>query len=535
MIMKRFYLLVTALLFSLLIKAERVVVDGILYDITTKTKTAKVLPLTYLRFITFDEEYNAYYDFYRGDIIIPPTIEYSGVTYNVTCIGAGAFASVEIPDYGNPRYGTNSALKSVTLPVGVTTIEDQAFYQCSALTKVNLPNGVNKIGSSAFSGCKSLTSISLPEGLTEISGGLFGNCVNLSSVNVPSSVEVIRSSAFSGLASLTNISLHEGLKTIEAYAFHGSGITSIYLPNSVTSIGQESFRNCYNLSSLHLSDSLKSIPTGAFWYDRSLTTVIIPNSVEEIGGLAFRDCDKLKTVIIGSGVKTIWDSFSYCKELTDVYCYADSIPQTYEKAFYKSMIEYATLHVPRGSLDVYKSANVWKEFKNIVALEEESVETKKCESPAIYYEDGHIRFKCNTNDVHFVSRISDQDITTHYTHDIMLTATYDISVYAEKYGYENSDIVYATLCWIDSNPTKGGITDEVANIPVKPILIQNNGGILTIQGANDDTLVSVYDINGKITGTSTSKNGTVMVNTNLDPGSIAIVKIGERSVKVLIK
>jgi hypothetical protein len=263
--------------------------------------------------------------------------------------------------------------------------------------------------------------------------------------------------------------------------------------------------------------------------------VIIPNSVEEIGGLAFRDCDKLKTVIIGSGVKTIWDSFSYCKELTDVYCYADSIPQTYEKAFDHSMIEYATLHVPSGSLDIYKSANVWKDFKNIVALEEESVETKKCESPTIYYEDGHIRFKCNTNDVHFVSRISDQDITTHYTHDIMLTATYDISVYAEKYGYENSDIVHATLCWIDSTPSKGGITDEVANIPVKPVLIQNNGGILTIQGANDDTLVSVYDINGKITGTSTSKNGTVMVNTNLDPGSIAIVKIGERSVKVLIK
>lgn len=101
--MKRFYLLVTALLFSLLIKAERVVVDGILYDITTKTKTAKVLPLTYLRFITFDEEYNAYYDFYRGDIIIPPTIEYSGVTYNVTCIGAGAFASVEIPDGGETQ------------------------------------------------------------------------------------------------------------------------------------------------------------------------------------------------------------------------------------------------------------------------------------------------------------------------------------------------------------------------------------------------------------------------------------------------
>ena len=153
MIMKRFYLLVTALCLSLLIKAEMVVVDGIVYDVTTKTKTAKVLPLAHLRSIIIDEEFNAYYDCYRGDIIIPPTIEYAGVTYNVTCIGEGAFACISIPDYGNPRYGTNSVLKSVTIPVGVTTIETQAFYQCSALTKVNIPNGVTKIGYSAFNGC----------------------------------------------------------------------------------------------------------------------------------------------------------------------------------------------------------------------------------------------------------------------------------------------------------------------------------------------------------------------------------------------
>jgi hypothetical protein len=104
--MKRFYLLVTALLFSLLTKAEMVVVDGIVYDVTTKTKTAKVLPLAHLRSIIIDEELNVYYDCYRGDIIIPPTIEYAGVTYNVTCIGEGAFACISIPDSGNPRYGT---------------------------------------------------------------------------------------------------------------------------------------------------------------------------------------------------------------------------------------------------------------------------------------------------------------------------------------------------------------------------------------------------------------------------------------------
>ncbi len=57
-----------------------------------------------------------------------------------------------------------------------------------------------------------------------------------------------------------------------------------------------------------------------------------------------------------------------CPELTDVYCYATNVPNTQFDAFNDSYIEYATLHVPAESVDAYKAADPWKNFKNIVAL-----------------------------------------------------------------------------------------------------------------------------------------------------------------------
>jgi len=118
---------------------------------------------------------------------------------------------------------------------------------------------------------------------------------------------------------------------------------------------------------------------------------------------------------------------------------------------------------------------------------------------------------------------------------VQLTATYNISVYAMKSGYDNSDVATATLCWIDQQPQTEGITNGVANIRANAVLIQSEGGIIKVQGCDEGEQVSVYSINGSQAGSSVSQNGAASVNTNLQTGSIAIVKIGEKSVKVVVK
>ena len=86
-----------------------------------------------------------------------------------------------------------------------------------------------------------------------------------------------------------------------------------------------------------------------------------------IGENAFQDCSGLTSVTIGSGIKYIGlSAFANCKNLEEVYCYAESVPQTNADAFNGSYIEYATLHVPDASVNVYKQAEPWKIFKSIV-------------------------------------------------------------------------------------------------------------------------------------------------------------------------
>jgi hypothetical protein len=162
-------------------------------------------------------------------------------------------------------------------------------------------------------------------------------------------------------------------------------------------------------------------------------------------------------------------------------------------------------------------------------------ETKKCEKPTISYQNGKLIFNSETEGATCVSSISDADMGSYTTNEVELGVTYRIIVYATKDGYQNSETATATLCWIDQEPKTEGITNGIANVPANAILIQSGGGMLTIEGADDGTPVSVYTVNGTQAGSAVSKNGQATVATNLQAGSVAIVKIGEKSVKVVLK
>ena len=302
--MKKQLLLLTLLL-STAINAFAVEVEigGLWYDVITNAKEAKVIQYK-----------NGNY--YSGDIVIPESVEYNGVTCSVTSIGELAFIGC-------------SGLTSVTIPNSVTSIGSNAFYSCSGLTSVTIPNSVTSIGSYAFQFCSALTSVTIPNSVTSIEASAFNGCSGLTSVTIPNSV-----------------------KSIGEWAFNGcSGLTSVRIPNSVTSIGE-----------------------GAFWSCSALTSVTIPNSVTSIGYQAFYGCSKLISVTIGSGIKNIGSSaFATCTELTDVYCYAKSVPATESDAFADSYIEYVTLHVPTTSIDAYKAAAPWSGFKTFMGLDDSSI------------------------------------------------------------------------------------------------------------------------------------------------------------------
>ena len=379
----------------------------------------------------------------------------------------------------------------------VTSIGYKAFVICDLLTSITIPNSVTTIGERAFYECLGLTSVIIPNSVTSIGERAFYGCSKLTSVTIPNSVTSIGKSAF----------------------YDCSSLTSVIIPNSVTSIGESAFYGCSGLTSVTIPNSVKSIGFGAFQYCSSLTSVSIPSSVKSIGRRAFEGVN-LSTVI------SQIENPSEIEGKTSDY-----------RTFNQNTFNNATLYVPVGTIEKYKATSGWKDF---LFIEEGTgggggTTPEKCEKPTIGYSNGKLTFTSSTESATCYYSITDTDIKAGSGSEVQLGVTYNISVYATKAGYENSETVTATLCWIDATPQTESISDGIANIPANAVLIQSEGGSIKVQGCNEGEQVSVYGINGTQAGTSVSQNGAAIVNTNLQPGSIAIVKIGQKSVKVVVK
>ena len=166
---------------------------------------------------------------------------------------------------GSNAFKSCDGLSSITIPNGVTIIEDGTFSGCSSLLSITIPDSVTGIGSNAFSYCYSLTSITIPDSVKTIQSSMFVSCYILSSVTIPDSVKTIGSSAFSTCHGLTSITIPDSVTTIESNVFGNCfDLMSITIPDSVKTIGSSAFSNCYSLTSITIPDSVKTIKNGVF-------------------------------------------------------------------------------------------------------------------------------------------------------------------------------------------------------------------------------------------------------------------------------
>ena len=475
----------------------------------------------------------------------------------------------------------NTEITDLDIPNSVTSIGHNAFQNCYGLTSVTIPNSVTSIGSNAFAGCWYLTSVTIPNSVTSIEGWAFAACSSLTSVIIPNSVTIIGRGTFQYCTGLTSVTIPNSVRNIENEAFNKcTSLTSVTIGTSVTSIRSQAFDNCPSLTSVHISDletwcniyfedsnsnplhnahhlymggeevtnlvipqNVTNINQFAFADCYELSSVTIPNSVTSIGDEAFRNCTGLTSVTIGTSVTSIGKSAFYdCGILLEVISKIENPFDIGTNTFTDNTYYNATLYVPTGTIDKYKATEGWKKF---VFFEEGNgggstpPEPSKCAKPTIYYSNGKLSYKSETEGVSFNSTISDTDMGKYRDDEVQLSVTYHISVYASKNGYENSETAEATLCWIEVDPQKEGITEgtptDAKQLKAMPVLIQANDGQISVEGAPDGTKVAVYDANGMQIGTTISRGGQTIVLTHLTSGTIAIVKIGEKAVKVAMK
>ena len=130
---------------------------------------------------------------YTGELIIPPTVVYKGVEYDVT----------SIIDYA---ISNSYQLTSVSIAGSVATIGECAFSDCRALATLTLHDGIETIGPDAFYGCTCLTSVTIPGSVTTIGSSAFGLCTQMTSATIEYGVPTISDYAFVECTSLTSVS-----------------------------------------------------------------------------------------------------------------------------------------------------------------------------------------------------------------------------------------------------------------------------------------------------------------------------------------
>ena len=164
----------------------------------------------------------------------------------------------------------------------------------------------------------------------------------------------------------------------------------------------------------------------------------------------------------------------------------------------------------------------------------ENVTLEKCATPTINYKDGKVVFTCDTEGAIVKSNFIENIAGSYNDMEVAFIPTYILTAYATKENYEDSDVATLTLCWIPCEENHEE-SDGILIIPSKPVLISARDGVLTLSGLAEGTEVAVVTTGGTTIATATAANGTATLATNLTAGTIAIVKIGNYSIKVAIK
>ena len=319
--MKKLFLFITMLL-PMVASSQSIEIDGIYYNLVSEGQQAEVTQNP---------------SEYSGAITIPESVEYNDITYTVTSIGSLAFYYC---------YG----LTSIVIPNSVTNIGNGVFFGCSGLTSIVIPNSVTSIGIGAFSSCSGLTSIEIPNSVTSIGNGAFSGCSGLTSVSVEKGNSMYDS------RNNCNAIIETSTNTLIA------GCMNSIIPNGVTSIGDYVFSGCRGLTSIEIPNSVTSIGKGAFYGCDGLTSIEIPNSVTSIGD----------------------DAFSCCRDLTTITCLATNPPSCGSLVFDEVDKSVCTLKVPETSIDLYKTADQWKDFTIIEATGIQDVKNGKIEGVKYY-------------------------------------------------------------------------------------------------------------------------------------------------------
>ncbi len=334
-------------------------------------------------------------------------------------IGRNAFTCVELTS-------------TLFLPEGLTHIYDQAFY--GATCNIELPYSLEYIGGSVFAsnqvdGVLVTGELRLTDNLKYIGGNAFWRARNFTGtfylpskleylgesafescgtgltgdIVIPSTISEIPPRAFDGMGfkNGTTLKMHDGISKIGEGAFSGTRIkNSIEWPKNLISIEKRAFYLAgLIMNEFVFPDNIRKVAAEAFWNNRIGGTLVIPENFDivdcafpntdikevivgdktvQLGNGAFRSCGQLERVTLGKNIDYIGQfALGGTGNLMSIVCLAEDPPGIHERAFVDEdawvtnlSFDKCILQVPEKSVDKYRNAAVWNQFKNITAYKE---------------------------------------------------------------------------------------------------------------------------------------------------------------------
>lgn len=363
-----------------------------------------------------------------ASVINAASFSYEGINYNVTSdstceVGrqtpADISGSVVIPTAVNDEDGNRYV---------VTSISNFAFVTCASLVEVSVPETVVTVGNSSFSKCHSLKSVRFAGAPVSVGSNCFSESESIAEVYtpglmswistdfkdasasplnygaalldndgspvdcsvIPEGTKRIGNYSLANIKTIEAVTLPAGLEEIGAGAFSGSPLKYVNIPSLAEwaniSFGNYTANPLYSGSALLVVDGREvrniDIPYGvtsinnyAFMNYTAAETIILPGSVTSVGIQAFSGCTGVRTLTLGEGVETIGMNAFQKIDFTIVQSHAVNPPELGRNAFSEATYSSAALTVPKGSLDAYKGASLWKKFLDISEEGTTSVET----------------------------------------------------------------------------------------------------------------------------------------------------------------
>lgn len=198
-------------------------------------------------------------------------------------------------------------IKSVVVKDGFTLIPGELFEGCTALTSVSLPVSLERISDNAFSGCSRLSSITIPGNLMSIGKEAFSGCTDLKTIHFDGRAPFINENAFAGVTAEAAYSVNESSWLKERMQNYGGKITWVSYgvpkpgpcgPGLTWEFDQDTGTLIISgKGNAILSYSLED-PAPWSSFGAEIKSITFAGNIDKIGDYAFANCTGLTSVVL---------------------------------------------------------------------------------------------------------------------------------------------------------------------------------------------------------------------------------------------